>query len=451
MRHRYAWVIVGVGLAAVGACGTGAVLPPSGIRALHVSALPSLPPTLVSALPTTLPPTLASAVPTSVPRSSPSGPSQPEQSRVEGASLRPRATAVLVARGSALYGAERLLVSDDLAHWLDVTPPIAQDLGHQAAGETLIESYDFLDDSDGWVTTFDADGNVALWHTTDGGRSWRVHPHADAHGSSAGDSSTVDAVDSSTAFIDGVTPNAPGADVLMTTDGGRTVTLQASSEDGDRTVLGLGALSFVNPAVGFSATGIPPRYAYYDAPPLLRSADGGRHWQPVTPPLIHRLPCDAPDSSPVVSFCSYDDPTSDETGRLEIAAVGLTAGAATVTVDTSTDLGAQWTEAGHVTVPTQPSPAGEAPSLDSPIVTAVDASTWWIVTTVNRRAITRTTTDAGRTWQTVTADTGFGHPVQLLASSATSALAVFVGTGDNTTVLARTTDAGQHWSEVRPH
>ena len=147
----------------------------------------------------------------------------------------------------------------------------------QPAGSTLSldpygggAAYDLLDFSGAGTGYVAGDGGLAV--TDDGGRIWRRE---------LGEAEPIDELE-----VDGPADVvALGSDSLLTTsDGGRQWRLESEPAAG-----GLASVSFVDADVGFGAV-CEPSEAYRDFAhgeenvELVRTADGGRSWQPVSLP-----------------------------------------------------------------------------------------------------------------------------------------------------------------------
>src|SRR5258708_6972268 len=132
----------------------------------------------------------------------------------------------------------------------------------------MLSAVQFVSPSAGWVV-----GSDRILHTTDGGRHWVVQFRT----SQAAQLGTVDCIDASVGWV-------PGAsEVLATTDGGAHWRALPEPCRAIRTV------HFVSPDVGFGVAGGNVPYASVSYPPpaggvLLRTTDGGQHWQQLTAP-----------------------------------------------------------------------------------------------------------------------------------------------------------------------
>jgi hypothetical protein len=139
----------------------------------------------------------------------------------------------------------------------------------------VLSAVQFVSPSAGWVV-----GSDRILHTTDGGRHWVVQFRT----SQAAQLGTVDFIDASDGWVTGA------SEVLATTDGGAHWRALPEPCRAIRTV------HFVSPDVGFGVAGGNLPYASVSYPPLaggvlLRTTDGGQHWQQLTAPADVETAC----------------------------------------------------------------------------------------------------------------------------------------------------------------
>jgi photosystem II stability/assembly factor-like uncharacterized protein len=132
----------------------------------------------------------------------------------------------------------------------------------------------FVSASDGWVA-----GSDRILHTADGGRHWVIQYLTRP----AAQLGTVDFVDSRHGWVTGT------SEFLVTTDGG------AHWRSLPEPCQVIRAAHFVNPDDGFAVAGGNQSYFGVSSPPLgggvlMRTTDGGQHWQLVpTPPDVQTV------------------------------------------------------------------------------------------------------------------------------------------------------------------
>jgi Photosynthesis system II assembly factor YCF48 len=140
--------------------------------------------------------------------------------------------------------------------------------------QPVLSAVQFVSASVGWVV-----GSDRIMHTADGGRHWTVQFRT----SQAAQLGTVDFIDASDGWVTGA------SEVLATTDGGAHWRALPEPCRAIRTV------HFVSPDGDFAVAGGNLPYVGVSSPPLaggmlLRTTDGGQHWQPVaTPPGVQSV------------------------------------------------------------------------------------------------------------------------------------------------------------------
>ena len=141
--------------------------------------------------------------------------------------------------------------------------------------QPVLSAVQFVSASAGWVV-----GSDRILHTADGGRHWVVQFRT----SQAAQLGTVDFIDASDGWVTGA------SEVLATTDGGAH--WRALPEP----CLAIRTAHFVSPDVGFAVAGGNLPYVGVSSPPLaggvlLRTTDGGQHWQPLAAPADVETAC----------------------------------------------------------------------------------------------------------------------------------------------------------------
>ena len=162
----------------------------------------------------------------------------------------------------------RLYLTEDFAHWRDVTPP-------QEAVNAEFPAFEdtfFLDAVRGWVTTFNpARAEVVIYRTVDGGRHWAKLATTD-HTVNAGAATRLQFLTASMGYMETLEPTGPVAQLSDTADGGAHWTLRNGTQ-----ALPLADVRFIDPAHAI-ATG--PHCPSLDGPAarIASSSDGGRSW-----------------------------------------------------------------------------------------------------------------------------------------------------------------------------
>ncbi len=141
--------------------------------------------------------------------------------------------------------------------------------------QPVLSAVQFVTASVGWVV-----GSDRIMHTADGGRHWTVQFRT----SQAAQLGTVDFIDASDGWVTGA------SEVLATTDGGAHWRALPEPCRAIRT------LHFVSPDDGFAVAGGNLPYVGVSSPPLaggvlLRTADGGQHWQLLAAPADVETAC----------------------------------------------------------------------------------------------------------------------------------------------------------------
>jgi Photosynthesis system II assembly factor YCF48 len=133
----------------------------------------------------------------------------------------------------------------------------------------------FVSGSQGWVV-----GSDRILHTADGGRHWAIQYRT----TPAARLGTADFVDARHGWVTGT------SEFLATTDGG------AHWRSLPEPCQAIRAVHFVSPGDGFAVAGGNLSYFGVSSPPLaggvlMRTTDGGRHWQPVPAPADVQTVC----------------------------------------------------------------------------------------------------------------------------------------------------------------
>lgn len=338
-----------------------------------------------------------------------------------------------------------LWLTTDMVHWHDATPA-ALHRGKSPGDWPIFEDATFLDARTGWVTTFDAGGDLAvsIYRTHDGGRTWNAEPGGE-HSLHADTTALFDLLSPSLAYREVLEPVGPGYELSVTIDAGHTWTDVSGLGQGGGGP-GVEPMTFANRWDGFAADGLPPfePFGTTSSATFFATRDGGHSWVRLHPPLSAARRC--PTSDNASTSCAFALPTF-------VGGVGVLAGAvrsktdAVLSFDTSYDAGRTWRLTSTVTVPMP------VTGLAFPYVSVASPSTWWVVTNRGRTVTTRVTTDAGRTWVTRPAMLLPGTPQQLTAIDAMHAwmlVEVPVRGGYTTDRVLGTTDGGRTWHVVTP-
>ena len=348
-----------------------------------------------------------------------------------------------------------LELNTDQHGWRDVTP--AQVRSACAHGCWLeFETAFFLTRSVGWVTTFNLlSTQDDLYHTTDGGRSWKLQLRTE-HTQNAGAQVAIWFISARDGWAAALEPTGPGARAWRTHNGGATWTpvpdnrtLRRSGHEQGWTPM---PFEFINAQVGFAAE---PQPADGLAFGLARTSDGGRIWRAQAVSLPGWATRAAAANTYPGYSVSYLLPvfSNPRDGVLAVLLPGTGKHAATIRFYGTTNGGANWTfksgvavDIGRVKPPHQPVTA----SLE-PLVSIANSTTWWIAYPPEPGAKTGdellVTTNAGRSW----ARTPSNLPAdgsQLTAVSATRASAtirIYGPAGNSVSELEQTTDAGRNW------
>jgi photosystem II stability/assembly factor-like uncharacterized protein len=308
----------------------------------------------------------------------------------------------------------------DNGRWRNVTP--------EGLNADAIDDVAFIDRRHGWVAAYNcAEAAVYLYRTTDGGRSWRSLGRPATH-SCGGGPTFLSFIDVKRGWMEPVSPNGPGGELLRTDNAGRTWT-RLGSGLGSPSLPCLAPIEFVSRAAGWTARCGAAVFA---------SDDGGRHWRRVAIRVPFRREAH-----------SYDLPRF--VGRMGVVAVTLgRARSSAVAFSASDDGGRSWSVRSVRRIdrcPLRPNfspwPAFWPASVASPRV-------WWVVAG-GRRPLVQVTSDAGRHWQTVSAQ---GLPPSVCAvtrvSAADDRVAWVVARyrSRSESALFETSDAGRTWRRV---
>lgn len=220
----------------------------------------------------------------------------------------------------------RLLVTEDAGNtWRDATPPIPMGWGASDGVSFRDASVGWLVHNDGPVGGGSDSAKLSLWHTEDGGRTWRSSrmPSASQGFDSLGRARFV-WVDAQHVVIDlgGGMSNGYADDIFATADGGRTWPIAVNAGEGVT-----GVPVFADAEHGFLVGGAGGDRVY-------ATRDGGRTWKPGAVPIPH-LPADRPEPT------FWDARFFTATDGLLLGMVDTGAGQAPVVYRTS-DTGRTW-------------------------------------------------------------------------------------------------------------
>lgn len=355
---------------------------------------------------------------------------------------------LFLGQGIGVAGTEQsngcsVYLTHDFVHWQAVTPPVSPQVRQRLGSCPYIwQDASFVSPSDGWVLGL-VDGNVTtvLYHTLDGGRSWVQQPGGStgANGGSEliGFANTLDGWRQQ--FAEG---SSRGYTLELTTNGGTTWG-RAPSPD----LVGgcqLASDVFANARDGFAG-------GFLRA--LWHTTDGGQSW--------HQMII-APPASLAHALAMYGTPSffGGSTGVLPVAFIE--GSSSFIAFYLTTDTGATWSlqnvepATGTLQAPPATGPACNVAPPPGVIISAAGPSTWWVVNNTQPPTVS-TTSDSGRTWETVPAT---GLPVtkslsytpgfNFQAASATMAWISAIPPGHSHPTLFQSIDGGRKWSQISP-
>lgn len=354
------------------------------------------------------------------------------------------------------YGGQRpseLFLSTDMVHWTNVTPPQSQVAQTGTYGG--FEHASFLNDLDGWVTTWNsATTVVTIYRTTDGGRSWSAVLGGD-HSDGSDATVLINLVSPTTAFREALEPTGPIMTLQVSTDSGetwRTVYNGPPIRTGDNPPQGPFEMPmvFTDAERGFSSLDIPPSLPLSMVGEFFSTSDGGSTWTPETPPLpVTAETCPGQGAGRSTVSCLFALPTFSDTDAGVLPATVVSGAQASVAFDVTEDGGVHWTLRSQRSASVTPNDT-QLPGVHFgyPFVSVASGSTWWLMGWTSTGVTTQVSADGGVEWATSTAPPFQGTPVALTALNATHALVTVQDETANgtTTQLWATADSGRKWS-----
>jgi len=338
------------------------------------------------------------------------------------------------ADGWAVVAHRLWVTADGGSTWRDATPPG----GFATAVADYLRGVDFADAAHGWVAINEAFtsgsdayyGRVAIWRTTDGGRSWTKALLPKAVFNRYGEVMPpvqLDFLDASHgfAFLSGNSAKGVNdSDLFWTADGGRTWSADRPTGEGGMGIEGTVGFATANDGVIVNAL---------HGNGIVVTHDGGRTWTDAT----FALPPGPPGAQLFFGQPVYFD------GRSGLVAIDFQIDTSSVThVYRTLDAGSSWTMA--ATLPTGVS-----------AISFLDPHRWIGLT---GSEVLRTV-DGGRTWLRSPAVGPPGAPESLFMADARhgwvlvgmSVCLSFKTNCSGRTGLYATVDGGSGWTQLWPH
>jgi photosystem II stability/assembly factor-like uncharacterized protein len=329
----------------------------------------------------------------------------------------------------------------DFTRWIDVTPSQVTANPGYSYGDASFESASFLDQRRGWVALFDpATTVVSVFRTVDGGRSWDQVQGA-GHTMNAGAVTRLQFLTPSFGFMEIAQPSGPGADLLVTYDGGGHWSSRSSFRPGlNETSLPLADTWFVDPG---HALATRPSWRCADRHALWSSSDGGRSWS------ISALPAEYATGGD--GCISMGSPRISGVSAATLPITSMADDGSHIGFLTSSDAGATWRVAGGFPSTFSPARTQYPGSANAPVPVgsvAADES-WWVAGTQPSGTLeVAVSNDQGRHWERPGGRGLVGQPRTLIARSARAAWCL-VSDGPNSRLFA-TSDGGASWTPVAP-